>query len=353
MFQSHLKIFTAFFFCILFSQLALSQTAGPFPNTPLAQPALHADGAGKIVLSVCGSHIINDRREVVILKGLDRPSLEWNPQGQYLSAQDIQLMKEKWNANVVRLSLNQNYWFASGAVTEIGSYKQIINAIIYNAINNNMAVILDLHWTDGNYQSPMANQASLRFWSEVASDYKNFGTVLFELFNEPYGIDQNAWLHGNETYVGYQQLDDAVRKTGANNICIVNGLDWGYDLSFVNTTFNVQGGNIVYGSHPYDQKNNFDQNFQGIIGNYPLIFTEFGVNQGNYFPNGYQSVYQNILDFCHKNDVSYTVWAWWVESDSYNANIFPTIIKDWSGAPLNGGVFVHDDMQQFPGSALN
>lgn len=36
--------------------------------------------------------------------GIDRPSLEWNVVGQYLSLSDYTLMKG-WGANVVRLSL--------------------------------------------------------------------------------------------------------------------------------------------------------------------------------------------------------------------------------------------------------
>lgn len=36
------------------------------------------------------------------------------------------------------------------------------------------------------------------------------------------------------------------------------------------------------------QGGNFTNCYKGIIGNYPLIFTEFGVNEDGYFPNGYR-----------------------------------------------------------------
>src|SRR4051794_8731410 len=100
-----------------------------------------------------------------------------------------------------------------------------------------MAVILDLHWTQYGSQSPMANKDSIRFWQEVATQYKDFGTVIFELYNEPYGIDTNTWLYGSVDYAGYQELYNAVRKTGANNLIICGGLDYAYDLSFVNPNF--------------------------------------------------------------------------------------------------------------------
>lgn len=283
-----------------------------------------------------------------------RPSLEWNPQGQYLGKTDIDAMST-WQINALRLDLNQNYWFSSAATTQIGSYKQIINAIIYYATHHGLVVILDLHWTENGHQSPMANKASLRFWKEVAQEYKGFGTVLFELYNEPVNISKHTWLHGDATYAGYQALYDAVRSTGAKNICIFNGLDYGYDLSFVNQNFEVKGTNLIYGSHPYNEKGDanymgsggsFAQNFAGVINRYPLIFTEFGVNESSYFPTGYQAVYERIIQYAVSNHISYTGFAWWVEQN--NPNTFPALIKDFKGTPLNGGVNIFNDLKTHP-----
>ena len=328
----------------------------PFPNTPLATPAIDTKTKMPIIWHTQGATILDQNGTIVLLKGVVRPSLEWNPQGQNLSPQDITNMKT-WGANVIRVDLNQAYWFASAPVTTSGSYKQVINAIVYNAIQNHMAVILDLHWTDHMGQSSMANRDSLQFWHDVANDYKSFGTVIFELFNEPVAIDTQTWLNGNANYAGYQELVGAVRSTGAHNLCIVNGLDYGYDLSFVNNQFRVKGDNIIYGSHPYNEKGkpgytgpgrDFDYNFQGIIGSYPLIFTEFGVNDAAYFPQGYVAVYQRILAYANLQNINYSAFAWWVDTD--HADIFPDVIADWQGTPLNGGVMIHDDLQTHPGT---
>lgn len=335
-------------------------SSGPFPDAPPAAPAVYPGTSQPVIFSVQGDTIVNDKGAPILLKGMVRPSLEWNNQGQYLSVQDIQNIKN-WGSNVIRLDLNQNFWFSSGPATQMGSYKQIINAIVYYAIQDDMAVILDLHWVTDGGQSPMANKDSIRFWQEVASDYKAFGTVLFELFNEPEGIDQNTWLNGNNQYAGYQQLYDAVRGTGAENICIVNGLNWGYDLSFVNESFKVTGNNIVYGSHPYNDKGSegytgqggsFANSYKGVLGIYPLIFTEFGVNTSQYFPTGYEAVYDRILTYADQNLVNYTGFAWWVDSDPKKVDIFPDLIEDWSGTPFNGGVQVHEDLQNHPGTKL-
>ncbi len=339
-----------------------SSPSGPFPNTPLATPALYPDSQVPITLSTLGENIVNDQGVPIILKGLVRPSLEWNAQGQNLSPNDITNIRN-WGANVIRLDLNQGYWLSSAPRSTSGSYQQIVDAIIYYAIQNKMAVILDLHWlTPNGGQQPMANDDSLTFWQQVATAYKDFGTVIFELYNEPYGISQSDWLHGGDGVVGYQQLYDAVRGTGAKNLCIVGGLDFAYDLSFVNENFSVSGFNIVYSSHPYNQKGEkgyrgaggtFENDFAGILGKYPIIFTEFGVNDSSYFPTGYQSIYTNILAYANAHHLSYSGFAWWVDSDTNKVNTFPDLIADWTGTPLNGGLYVHDDLQNLPGTPID
>lgn len=337
---------------------------GPFPDAPVATPAVYPGTQNPIILQVNGDQIVNNKGNPILLKGIVRPSLEWSATGQFLSTQDLSNMANwtfggsKAETNVIRLDLYQGYWLSSAPATQIGSYKQIINAIVYYSTQLGMAVILDLHWTNAGYQSPMANADSITFWSQVATDYKDFGTVLFELYNEPYGITNDVWLNGDSTYAGYQQLYDAVRGAGAENICIVGGLDYAYDLSFVSESFKVNGTNIVYCSHPYNAKGQpgyagpggtFAQNYQGIIGNFPLIFTEFGVNQASYFPTGYEPIYISILQYANANKVNYTGFAWWVQEGDPQ---FPCMIQDWDGTPLYGGVDVHTDIVQNPGTPL-
>ena len=349
--------------------------SSPFPNTPQATPAVFPDTDNKIILNVSGNNIMDNKGNIVTIKGFCLPGLEWRKDGVHLSPQDIANIK-KWKTNVVRISLNQTFWTDSEPATKLGSYKQIIDAIIAESIKNNMAVILDLHWTDEgaaiNGQTPMADAKSLVFWKEVATTYKNFGTVMFELYNEPFQISHNVWLNGGvytgpdsrfigKTYTGYTQLLKAVRDTGAKNICIVNGLDWGYDLSFVgsnNGKYLIKDNNIVYGSHPYSYKglNNthkgvnmplFAENFSGILNNHPIIFTEWGGDSDNLWLD--HEMYSAYLQYMNTNNINYCGWAWYVDPSKPG---FPCLISDWAGTPLNGGVEVSRDMQNKPGTVI-
>ena len=196
----------------------------------------------------------------------------------------------------------------------------------------------------------MANQGSQStFWQDIAATYASFGTVLFELYNEPYGITQQQWLAGGGEYVGFQQLYNTVRATGAANLCIVGGLDYAYELDFVSSTFCVQGTGLVYCSHPYAPRaiptysgpgGPFANNFAGVHGTFPVIFTEFGGNtESTYQDTDY---YTAVLACVNANGFHYTAFAWWVDPNP----AFPTLIGGWSGTPINGGVIVHDDLAE-------
>jgi Cellulase (glycosyl hydrolase family 5) len=349
-----------------------------YPSFPLALKATPAVWTNPpirpIVLRTDGPKIVNDRGDTVVLKGVTRPSLEWPLKGlpewchgQHLSPLDMDNM-HNWGANVIRITLNQFFWLNSKPREVIGSYRQIVDAMIYNAILRKMAVILDLHQIAPNVPGLMANGQSIDFWTDVAKTYKDFGTVLFELFNEPHDLDadkqkaQGMWLNGDKQkqYAGYQQLYKAVRDAGANNLCIIGGLDWAYDLSFVKSDFGVKGTNIVYCSHPYYPKGVagpsplFKDNFAGVLGKFPVILTEFGGNlKEQYDQEGAKpfllDYYNQVISLVNKYGFHYTGWGWWVESDKPE---FPCLIGDWAGTPINGGKIIKDDLQKKPGKGV-
>jgi hypothetical protein len=350
---------------------------GAFSGVPLATPPAN------FTLSTSGDKLLLNGITEIRLKGMARPSLEWSVTGENLSEQDFVNM-HNWGSNLIRVSMNADYWNSSADETVPGSYKQTIDALVYLAAKYNMAIILDYHWSSSEAaQQNMApkgnNNASLAFWTSVASKYKGYGHVLFELYNEPYGLSYTDWLKGNDNYYGMQDLYDTVRATGAKNVVIAGGLDYAYYLGFISSAKNCGSEdcfikdkdqsdgyafNIMYDSHPYNDKGeqgytvdgapaDFATNFAGITGKYPLIWTEFGDNQSADY-NGdtphYPIVYQEKLDEINKIGINYSAWAWYISASPS----FPVVIDgDWTNpTPAYGGIYVHSDLQSFPGTLL-
>jgi hypothetical protein len=249
-----------------------------------------------------------------------------------------------WHPNVVRIALSQDFWLSESPSFD-SQYATTVDQAVQWAEQAGMDVILDLHWSDmGNFankpaQQDMADEHSLEFWKEVAARYKNDGRVFFELYNEPHDVSQSVWLSGGSmgswTAVGMQQLHDAVRGTGANNVVIAGGLDYAYDLSVVATS-PVQGYNIMYATHPYNnaaerQPSQWQAHWGYLTATAPVVITEFGDGTGSCSPTWDT----NLIAYADLRRASWTAWAWYP-----GGCMFPSLLTDWAGATTKEGSVV-------------
>ena len=290
---------------------------------------------------VLGNAIYDGDDQVHVFRGMDRPSLEWNPEGEGIGQSDIQLMAS-WNANVVRIAINQGFWLEGSTVYSPG-YRERVDQMVAWSEAAGMDVILDLHWSDrGDFgvtpgQQRMADVNSRTFWEQVAERYKDDGRVFFELYNEPHDVAWFVWLNGGDSgdgfdVVGMQELYDTVRGVGADNLVLVGGLNYAYDLSGV-PTHRVEGYNIVYVSHPYDfgdkQPSDWEEDWGFLAETDPIFVTEFGSFDCN------PSYSQQLIDYSEQRGLSWSAWAWYPGGCG-----FPALIEDWSGTPSATGQIV-------------
>jgi hypothetical protein len=313
----------------------------PSPTQPVAPGGYYVNGN-----TVCTS----DGRTHVF-HGVDRPSLEWSNVGVNITRGDFALMTS-WNANVVRIALNQDFWLPGSALFD-PHYPALVDDAITWAEMAGMDVFLDLHWSDrgvlgscppsAGCQQLMADTNSLTFWSQVGARYQNDGRVAFELYNEPHDVGWDVWRNGGTTFqgwqaVGMQQLYDAVRATGAQNLVVIGGLDWAYDLSGVPAN-RVNGYNIVYATHPYTSTDrslrppsDWDRAFGSLTRTDPVVATEFGVLNDTACTTDYDS---QLIQYADAHLAGWTAWAWYPGGCT-----FPAIVNDWAGTPSATGSVV-------------
>jgi hypothetical protein len=319
----------------------------PFPVTGCAAASTHHVAPGGYFVS--GNTICTADGRAHLFHGVDRPSLEWSSGGDSLSPADFKLMAS-WNANVVRIALNQDFWIAASPLFD-PNYADMVDAAIAWAESEGMDVILDLHWSDGGVlgsclsspdtcQQEMPDTNSVTFWSDVATRYRNDGRVMFELYNEPHDVSWSIWKSGGATSdgfqaVGMQQLYDTVRAAGAENLVIIGGLDWAYDLSGVPAN-RINGYNIIYATHPYNTAGrrtyNWDKSWGFLTETDPVIVTEFGNSNDATCATDYDAA---LIAYADAHAVSWTAWAWYPGGCT-----FPAIIDDWSGTPSPTGAIV-------------
>ena len=327
-------------------------TTGPSTPTGCATAPTHPVAAGGYYVN--GNTVCTSAGAAHLFHGVDRPSLEWSQAGDHLSAADFGLMGS-WKANVVRIALNQDFWLAGSTYSD-PTYPARVDTAVSWAESAGLDVILDLHWSDagvlgscnpsGNCQQRMADANSLTFWSEVAGRYQNDGRVLFELYNEPHDVTWGVWKSGGTsgqgwTVTGMQQLYQAVRAAGADNLVVIGGLNYAFDLSGVPAN-RIDGYNIVYATHPYNESGKspsaWDMAWGNLTATDPVIVTEFGDSStvmgdgGTVCASQYS---QELITYADSHNAGWTSWAWYPGGCG-----FPSLVTDWLGTPNAPGAVI-------------
>ena len=179
-----------------------------------------------------------------------------------------------WHANVVRIMINEMCWLGRGrpnanpatapipdAHYDAAAYRQAVIDFMNALHARGIAVLLTLGdnpcaRTDakppGSEYSPCDDNDqlmpdadnSIDFWASAAKTFADDHAVLFDLFNEPHinrhepapDDSWSCWLNGcavpGEGWqtAGMQPIIDAIRKAGASNVIVVEGLSYSGDL---------------------------------------------------------------------------------------------------------------------------
>lgn len=390
--------------CTKHSQYLDSQISN-LPLQTVDRPAIHVDG----------NRLLNERGQAIQLRGVSLMGMEYiaikglNPDNPNHSVVDSTWAAlHRWRINAVRIPLNEDSYlglkcvapFTGPAYKKAGvirdadpghNYKSTLKKMVDRATRQGLYVILDLSWSAPNDAQNQVGTISTQcatdmnplpdadnaidFWKQVASAYRDYPNVMFELFNDPYidqwqyfaGDDVAAWkalrdgaivdsylplwpTHERHTWqsAGMQKLVDAVRRTGATNVILLGGLARSSDLDMwlkykpIDPLGQTAAAWHAFPSDKYKWDNpcyshpgsRCDDRAYAIAknimdANYPVVVTEFGdMNADGTTGAPFASALLPHLDAL---GISYLGWAFTVSTLSTNR-----LIKDNFGTPTDG-----------------
>jgi len=390
--------------------------------TVVITPASSGPNAS-LAIHVSGNHLVDATGNTVQLRGVNVSGLEavaiqgWSPSNPWGGSTGTPTPNwntiKTWGANAVRLPLNEASWLGLNCVDEGGygvhyvngvktpntpgetvsadpggNYQAALAASVGEATAAGLYVIIDLHMAaPGNACPTMQNAMAdadhaSAFWTSMASAFKNYPNVIFELFNEPF-LDQvtlgnNApWpdlLNGGGTLAsflaqtptspwfknvsynwqnaGMQQMLNAVRAAGATNVILTSTLAYAATMSgwlqyHPTDTLNPSQVGAVWHAYPGGSSYPAQVNCVGLpacsaltmtavkailAAGYPVVITEFGDAVGG---SG-APLSSTLLPFADTNGINYMAWAWdiWPGTTYY-------LITDAAGTPTAGyGAYV-------------
>ena len=312
-------------------------------------------------LKTVGNKVVDAKGKTVRLQGVNVPSLDWDPAGERVLA-SIDVALTKWNANIIRIPLTQDFWFGyhKGQKSQLTatSYQKLVDEVVSRISASNKYVLLDLHWSDGGVwgshvgQHAMPDDNSVLFWKSVAKRFANNPAVLFDLYNEPHDVSWDVWKNGGAVEErnddpargkhlmyhtpGMQALVDTVRAAGAKNVVVAGGLDWAYDLRGIvaGSALTDRGGNgIMYATHIYPWKKDWDVNVTPTVVKYPVFVGEVGTKPWHEGEPAHENVYTeawapDVIKYIQTHNLSWTAW-------SFHPSANPCLITGWDYTPTD------------------
>lgn len=279
----------------------------------------------------------------------------WNPDAVKYNLDGM----KSWGINCLRLHTSIEWW-----VYDNSSYRQHIKDTITWAGERGIYVIVEPFWVKGYHPQvpwpPYIDEAGgsliitsrqdfVNYWASVANELKSFPNVLFEIFNEPHGVDAKE-----DFFNVTQQCINAIRATGAGQIIVVQ---WAYGIA-VNLDYpdGIPEGkltwveeyplsdplnNILYSTHYYrsfihrtdggrvnvwtydDIKLGLQYTLVDYVLNNlskPIIVGEIGANMwftGEELEREL-AFFNNSLSIFNEWGISYAVWVWTIPAHMQN-----------------------------------
>lgn len=250
-------------------------------------------------LSVKGTNMVDKDGNNFQLKGVSTHGLQWFP--QYVNQEAFTYMRDEWGINAVRLAM-----YSDPNVGYTTQLHEIVNNGVEYAKNAGMYVIIDWHiLSDGN---PNTNKESaIKFFKEMATKYKEYDNVLYEICNEPNGDVQ--WERDIRPYA--QEVIKEIRNIDKDAIIIVGTPTWSQDVDIAAQKPITGYDNIMYTLHFYaaTHKEYLRQKLSTALNaGLPIFVSEFGISDASGNGNVDIAEGNTWIDFLNENNISWMCW---------------------------------------------
>ena len=276
------------------------------PATPA--PNVYADGRARP--SSCGRLQVKDGKlcsesgEPVMLRGVSTNGLITAE--SFINETLFQELSGDVGVNVIRLAM---YTYGVGIVGyctngDKNRHRQdIINGVEY-ARDQDMYVLIDWHNLSDGDPNLFADDAAA-FFAEMAQRFRDYDNVLYEICNEPNGVD---W----QTVKEYaRRIIPVIREKDPDSVIIVGNPDWSKDLASV-AADPLDYDNILYALHFYAATHGQDvrdMTEQASRNGLPIFVSEFGVTASNGgFPRDLDSA-DEWIELLERENISYCMWS--------------------------------------------
>ncbi len=208
--------------------------------------------------------------------------------------------------NLIRLAV---YTYGMGVIGyctkgDRERYRQDVDKGVRLAAEHDMYVIIDWHILSDGDPNTYADEAEA-FFAETAEKYADQRHVIYEICNEPNGVDWPAVRRYAERII------PVIREKAPDSVIIVGNPDWSKDLLSA-AADPLAFGNVMYTLHFYSAthgKEVRDTAERAMESGLPVFVTEFGVTAASGgLPRDLPAADEWIA-LLERENVSYCMWS--------------------------------------------
>lgn len=223
-------------------------------------------------LHVEGTQLVGGNGEAVQLRGISTHGLAWFP--AYVNEDCFRELREKWQANVVRLALYTAEYggYCNGGNQE--DLKQLIADGVEYAARADLYVIIDWHiLSDSN---PNTHREEAReFFAEMSARYAKETHVLYEICNEPNG--GTSW---SEIKAYAEEIIGVIRENDEDAVILVGTPNWSQYVDQAVADPITGYENLMYTLHFYAATHKEDLRSrmrEAVEAGLPVFVSEYGI----------------------------------------------------------------------------
>lgn len=258
-------------------------------------------------LKVVGSQLTSECGNPVQLKGFSSHGLQWFSNCVKTSALDE--LVNNWGIDIFRLAM---YVQEQGYVTNPATWKTYIDTWVDECEKRGIYCMIDWHvLTPGN---PNANLTDAKeFWAYMATKHGGKKHVLFEICNEPNGVNwSTVKTYANEVIPVIRNID----KT--NTVIIVGTPNWSQDVDIAaNDPLNYE--NLMYTLHFYSGshfQSLRDKGNAAMAKGKALFVTECGSSDASGNGGPYLTEFDNWINWMNSKKISWINWSYSDKAES-------------------------------------
>lgn len=263
-------------------------------------------------LKVSGTQLVNQCGEAVQLRGMSTHGPQWF--NNCYTDKSLDALVNDWHISIFRLAM---YVRENGYTTNPNGWREWIDKMVDACGSRGIYCLIDWHVLNPGNPNDDIN-AALEFWQYMSTKHGSKAHVLYEICNEPNGVNWSVV----KTYA--EKVVSTIRKNNDETVIIVGTPNWSQDVDNASED-KINSSNIMYTLHFYagSHKEWLREKAQKALNNNAALFvTEFGTSHASGDKDYSPEETQTWISWLNQRNISWICWSF-SDKNEVSATLIP------------------------------